>query len=73
MGDVTARLLYLPDLPKGDKTIKERVFGLMTKTKVTSEEKLFWFVYPDGEPGGILGDKTAVFAYRTGVVVCEAW
>ena len=67
-GDLNIRLLYLPPLPGNDKTIQARVFHLIAKRFIRSEENLFWIVSPQDCPN----DDTLVYEYRTGrLVVCE--
>ena len=69
--DMDVRLLYLSDLPKHDKTIKARVFGLIAKRSVRSKEQLFWVVNKHSFLCK-LTDDTMVYEYRTGRLVCAA-
>ena len=68
-GAMDVRLLYLPNLPKHDKTIKARVFGLIAKGSVRSKEQLFWVVNKRSLVCK-LDDDTLVYEYRTGRLVC---
>lgn len=70
--DLGIRLLYLPDLPTDDKTIKGRVFGLVRKgARPESKEELFWVVTPDCRRC-IINDHMLAYEYRTGRLVCAA-
>lgn len=68
-GDLGVRLLYLPDLPTDDKTIKARVFHLIAKSWGHSKEQLFWVVTPK-RPGGRINDGSLAYEYRAGRLVC---
>jgi hypothetical protein len=65
------RLLYLPDLPADDKTIKARTFGIIEKAWAQSEEELFWIVTPHRN-GRAVNDDILVYEYRTGRLVCAS-
>jgi hypothetical protein len=67
--DLTIRLLYLPDLPKGDTTIKARTFALFHKRRARSNETLFWVVVPHRDGRAVYDDRLA-YEYRTGRLVC---
>jgi hypothetical protein len=67
--ELNIRLLYLPDLPAKDKTIKARTLHLIEKGWGTSAETLFWMVTPHSN-GRIINDDTLVYEYRTGRLVC---
>ena len=67
--DVNIRLLYLPELPANDKTIKDRVFGLIRKLHRDSDGPLFWIVTPHSR-GDIINDHTLVYEYKTMRLVC---
>jgi len=67
--DLSVHLLYLPDLPVDDKTVKKRVFGLIRKERTYSKERLFWIVTPHSQ-GCIINDDTLAYEYRTGRLVC---
>ena len=67
--DLNVKLLYLPDLPVYDKTIKARTFNMIVKRWGTSNEKLFWVVTPHRNGRNINDDKLA-YEYRTGRLVC---
>ncbi|MHC4648769.1 MAG: hypothetical protein ACYTBJ_25205 [Planctomycetota bacterium] len=66
---LSIRLLYLPDLPAGDKSIKGRTLGTMQKTWAASDEELFWLVTPFRN-GCVIGDDRLVYEYRTGRLIC---
>jgi len=61
-------LLYLPDSPTDDKTIRDRVFSLVGKRCPDSKEKLFWVVTPNYR-GRIINDHMLAHEYRTGRLV----
>jgi hypothetical protein len=65
---LSVRLLYLPDLPTDEKTIKDRVFCLVRKEQPYSKERLFWIVTPYSH-GCIINDYTIAYEYRTGRLV----
>lgn len=67
---LSVRLLYLPDLPTDDKTIKNRVFGLISQTSGRSEERLFLLVALRKGLHTRLYDALA-YEYRTGRLVCH--
>ncbi|MCK4293368.1 MAG: hypothetical protein KAY65_09240 [Planctomycetes bacterium] len=67
--DVNVRLLYLPELPADDKTIKDRVFGLIRKERPDTDRRLFWIVTPYSH-GNIINDHTLAYEYKTGRLVC---
>jgi len=69
MDNLNVRLLYLPDLPAYDKTIKARTFHMIVKRWGSSKEKLFWVVTPRRDCRNINDDKLA-YEYRTGRLVC---
>ena len=68
---LSVRLQYLPDVPRNDKTIRDRVFAMIGKWRAVTNERLFWVVTP-GSGGSIINDDTLVYEYKTGrLVYCE--
>jgi hypothetical protein len=61
-------LLYLPALPRNDKTIQARVFTLIAKTYIETNESLFWVVTPINNRNI---DDTLIYEYKTGRLVCR--
>ena len=64
------QLLYLPEAPDDDKTIRDRLFGLIVKISRKTDEELFWLVTPLRN-GSEIADERLVFEYRTGRLVCS--
>ena len=61
-------LLYLPTLPKNDKTIQARVFNSIAKTYAETNESLFWVVSPRDSHNI---DDTLIYEYKTGRLACS--
>jgi hypothetical protein len=67
-------LLYLPDKPKEDnskdiKSMRNRVFSILAKGWLETEENLFWMASPKVHPQDGNG-YTYVYEYKTGRLVC---
>ncbi len=67
--NLNINLLYLPDRPANDKTIKARVFCLIAKSYLSTNEDLFWLAVPR-RLGRKNIDETVVYEYRTGKLIC---
>lgn len=70
-------LLYLPDKPENDsskngKSMRNRVFGMIAKGWLETEEKLFWLASPKVHPQDGHG-YTYVYEYKTGRLVCAEY
>ena len=66
--DLDACRVYLSDEPRNDKCIRDRVFGMMSKRGVETEERLFWIVSAAPRSAAEENDWL-VYEYRTGKLV----
>ncbi len=61
-------LLYLPNIPKNNKSIQARFFNSIAKNFTETSDDLFWVVSPKGSNSI---DDTLVYEYKSGRLACS--